>query len=598
MISLNNDEISKHIYSNVFIVENRNLWNFNVINCNKDTDLVLCLDFALKRELQNSGYHVEFLDHLTNNEILEKLNFEMHGFLNSWFKDQYGKDLLHYNGLDLGDSHLLLIINEVDYFCHFFFNIIALKQLKYQNLFVATNNEHIIKCINKMDLQYEIIEQPKQEPKPVYIFPILEWVSEKTQKPSFSYILKNTLANFFDFIFKITDPLTNKGKKYIYVHRYHPTLALVKELQKAKGIQLVYNNYSGLKDIRKERRIHYKPQKDNSGKVTALLANFTQNRYHTWYYEGYKISDYLYEIIYKVLSDKLNLTINAADSINDWFKKNRIDLMIPITNLWIENRLIMKYCQANDIPVFMIINGLLTFSFYNDAKDSDYVNCYSESIKAEYFNSAPNAIPLGDPRMDNYANISHKNINYINPTIVIGTAGYNPVDLNSYLAVEFDFLYDILLNIQELISEGKKIKVILKIRGNGYVHLYTSFVNEYFNGLDIEFAQDQSFNDVIKKADLYITIYSQTLFEASCMGIPVIYYKKDTQFVHKPFDGRSELVTASDAGELLQALQSFFELDKRFDLFKRKDIMEKYIGYLDGHNTKRNADYILNLVNS
>jgi len=131
----------------------------------------------------------------------------------------------------------------------------------------------------------------------------------------------------------------------------------------------------------------------------------------------------------------------------------------------------------------MIINGLLTSSFYNDAKDSDFVNCYSESVKAAYFNNAPNAIPLGDPRMDNYAGVSLKEINYDDPVIVIGTSGYNSVDLNSYLAVEFDFLYDILKNIQVLTNAGRKIKVILKIRGNGYVHLYTSFVNEYFNSL-------------------------------------------------------------------------------------------------------------------
>jgi len=108
--------------------------------------------------------------------------------------------------------------------------------------------------------------------------------------------------------------------------------------------------------------------------------------------------------------------------------------------------------------------------------------------------------------------------------------------------------------------------------------------------------QDQSFIDVIKKADLYITIYSQTLFEASCMGIPVIYYKKDTQFVHKPFDGNSELVTANDENELFDILQMFFEKSSEFNLFKSKEIMEKYIGQLDGNNTKRNFDFIVGLI--
>jgi hypothetical protein len=453
-----------------------------------------------------------------------------------------------------------------------------------------------LNCLQKSDLQYEIFNQRDDELKPAYYFPILKWVSEKTQKPGISHILKNTLANCFDFTFRIIDPVINRDKKVVFIQRYHPTMALAKELQNEKGLQLVFNNYSGLNNIWGERRIHYKTERDKSKQAKALLENFDKNKSVTFCYEGYIISDFLYEIIEKVLKEKLDLTLNDADSINAYFKKNKFDLMIPITNLWVKNRLIMKYCQANNTPIFMIMNGLLAFSFYSDAKDSDYVNCYSESVKAGYFNNAPNAIPLGDPRMDSYANLKHKEINYNNPTIVIGTAGYNPVDVNSYLAFEFDFLYDILLNVQKLAINGNKSKVIIKVRGNGYLDLYTTFVKEYFSELDIELVQNQSFIEVIKKADLYVSIYSQTLFEASCMGIPVVYYKKDTQFVHKPFDGNSELVTPRNQIELLKVLTSFFDREQIFEPFKRRDVMEKYIGYLDGGNTKRNMDYVLGLI--
>jgi len=136
----------------------------------------------------------------------------------------------------------------------------------------------------------------------------------------------------------------------------------------------------------------------------------------------------------------------------------------------------------------------------------------------------------------------------------------------------------------------------LKIRGNGYVQLYQSFVNEYFPNLRIELIQDAAFTEVIKKADLYISIYSQTLFEASCMGVPVIYYKKDTQVVHKPFDGHSELVTAQDSDGLLLMLEKFLNHDPIFECFKQKEVMAQYIGFIDGGNKKRNVDYILNLV--
>ena len=60
------------------------------------------------------------------------------------------------------------------------------------------------------------------------------------------------------------------------------------------------------------------------------------------------------------------------------------------------------------------------------------------------------------------------------------------------------------------------------MRGNGYLDLYTNFVNEYFSCLKIVLIQDKSFFEVIKEADLYLSIFSQTIFEASCLGIPVI----------------------------------------------------------------------------
>ena len=54
-----------------------------------------------------------------------------------------------------------------------------------------------------------------------------------------------------------------------------------------------------------------------------------------------------------------------------------------------------------------------------------------------------------------------------------------------------------------------------------------SFVAEFFDNLEVECLQTAPMVEVLQKTDLYISISSQTLFEASSLGIPVIYYKKD-----------------------------------------------------------------------
>jgi hypothetical protein len=258
----------------------------------------------------------------------------------------------------------------------------------------------------------------------------------------------------------------------------------------------------------------------------------------------------------------------------------------------------MQYCFSKNIPVFTIINGQLNTSFTYEAKDSDYVNCYSDSMKRNYFGDKQTVFSLGDPRMDNYANLISKEINRKNPVIIIGTAGYDSTDLNSYLAYEFDFIYDILYSLQQLFDDGFSATIIIKVRANGYINMYKKFVKEYFPNILISLVQNNSFIEVIKTGDLYISIFSQTIFEAACFGIPAIYYKKDTQFIHEPFDGNSELVTAKDIHELKKVIRLFYLNDEIFNKFLSKKILEKYIGPLDGLNRRRNIDFIHELISN
>jgi spore coat polysaccharide biosynthesis predicted glycosyltransferase SpsG len=102
--------------------------------------------------------------------------------------------------------------------------------------------------------------------------------------------------------------------------------------------------------------------------------------------------------------------------------------------------------------------------------------------------------------------------------------------------------------------------------------------------------------EVLHESDLFISIYSQTLFEASCLGIPVIYHKNDREIMDPPFDGESELVTTHNVSDLEQALQDFLVGSHRFDAFLDKSVMEKYIGPLDGKNLERNFDYVIGLL--
>jgi hypothetical protein len=208
-----------------------------------------------------------------------------------------------------------------------------------------------------------------------------------------------------------------------------------------------------------------------------------------------------------------------------------------------------------------------------------------------------NIVVLGDPRMDMYPlELQKPNLNITSPTVTIGASGFNSVDLNSYVAVEFDFMHDVLSALTIIKTRGTDIKPIIKVRGNGYRAQYESFAETFFPELDCEIIDTTPMKEVLMKTDFYISIYSQTLFEASCLGIPVVYYKKDNEIKEPPFDSRSELVTVDNIDGLVAAFDDFQHDPSRYQDFLKRDVMEKYIGPLDGGNLERNKAFIYSLL--
>lgn len=587
--------LKKLSYDKIFIIDDRNKWENFTARYSKENDLILCVDFALKKQLIEEGYQVEFLDHLINRDVMQYYNFGMHDFLDKWHRSPSGESLLMYNDFNIGDALLLNVYNDITYFCHFFFNLLAIKHINYKTLDVCVSDKLIVDVLNKLNIKFNAIPDSNSSDRPVYYFPISKWMNEKVYRTSLRSKVKDIAALSLDFIFGIYDAVFKTKRRFIYIQGYYPTFGVINKLKADKSIGLILGNYTNIKSVYKERRISFIDPKIKPD-TSIILNDFEKAKKISWKIDEYELGDYLQEIILPIVANNISIAVSRAQSIEKFFAKNTIALMVPVTNLWLNNRLIMDYCKNHNIPVFMIINGLLNVDYLNDAKDSDWVNCYSESLKQDYFKGRDNAVPLGDPRMDAYVTMGSKKINRGHPTITIGAAGFGVNDLNSYLAYEFDFLFDILKAIELLRGEGLKNNVVLKVRANGYADQYRSFINEYFPELQVRIEQNSPFIDVIKQADLYITFYSQTIFEASTIGIPTIYYKNDTQFTHAPFDGDSELITATDIEDLKRKMTAFYSNDPCFEKFTDKNVMERYIGKLDGKNTDRNTDFIYSLI--
>jgi hypothetical protein len=582
-------------YSNIYIVEDRNYWESCKPLCNRKDDLVLCIDFGLKKQLTEEGYHVEYVDHYQPKETFRELNVQMHQFLHKWHLDKQDKPMLMYKGYNIGDAMLLNILNDITFFSHFFINFIGLKNLYQGSLFIATNQE-IEEIFQETKIPFSRVQKLTTSSFNTYWFNVSQWMNEKVKLITIRRRVKNLIAYLIDIFFGIADKFRNKNLVYIYIHSYFTTFPIISWMAGVNSIQPVKENYSGISKLLNERRVFYRNWRSSKNKVPEIYNYYASSVKREWKIAEYDIAKILYQRIDNTVSEKIKNSIDIIESQEKYFSKRILKLMIPVTNLGMSNRLLMQYCFQQQIPVYLIINGLLTLSFWNDARDSTWINCYSDSIRKDYFNNIKNALPLGDPRMDSYYQAKQRALNYEKPHIVVGTSAFNPLDLNSYLSVEFDFVFDILNTLYQLKQNGREFTVSLKVRSNTYAQLYYQLVDEFFSDMKIKIYEQEPFYNIITMADLYITFYSQTVFEASCLGIPVIYYKNDTQESNQPFDGKSELVTANTTDDLFNYVTDFYEKRDTFNEFKLREVMQKYVGPLDGKNTSRNIEFIETLL--
>lgn len=304
---------------------------------------------------------------------------------------------------------------------------------------------------------------------------------------------------------------------------------------------------------------------------------------------------------YNVIENKIHAVVPEAlrilNSVTRYLDNRPIHLEILIANIGLTQTIVDCVLKTRQVPSYLIINGILGGQFGDEGKYATFINGYADNIKKHYFSDAKNVVCLGDPRMDAYASRTQpKTINRLTPTVTIGAAGFNGINLISHVAVEFDFMFDLLIAFAELRNEGCAFNLIIKVRANGVLEQYTAFAREYFPELPVEIVRDTPINHILNKTDFYISIYSQTLLEASCLGIPVVYYKKDQEFLDPPFDSNSELVTVNTVTAFKQAFLDFKAGHPRYDGFLDKTVMEQYIGPLDGKNLERNLNFIYALL--
>ena len=606
MLSSKSDVIAPGtVFRQVFVVESRDGWLAGQKDYDPAQDLVLTYDFALRRQVEALGGTARYVDHLCEQSLMQENNFLMYRFFRDWHRDANGADIFRYRDVDFGFSFRIEIWNDFTFYVRSRLCLEQLSGLRFQTLYVDSGLDIVKEALGDIGVAFKPLESsgPAASPQTAYFFPVHRWMSERLRIRRLRHVIRDIIVAVQSVSMSWLDLVVDcfSARTRVFVQEYHPSRQLLLRLQRHPGIQVVRGHFSaacGLMNFLCERPIPvFGNLQKNRASAARLVEAFQQRRSARLVLSnGADVTNAVYRAIERRITEVLPEFMRSLECVIRYLDRHPIRLVVLIANLGQLAMLVDSVAKSRGVPSYLIINGLLGNDYLDEAKYATVINAYSESIRDHYFRGMDNVVCLGDPRMDAYSNLPTKSINRSSPTITIGTSGFSNIDLNSYLAVEFEFLHEVLTAIRNQGDLGRKFRVVLKVRANGYRELYRRFVHEYFPGLVDRIVDDVPMRTVLAETDFFVTIYSQSLFEASCLGIPVVYHKCDREIIDPPFDGKSELVTTFDVAGLEEALVDFLSGSSRFDAFLDKKVMEKYICPLDGKNLERNFRFVLELL--
>lgn len=587
-------------YRRVFIVDSRQRFSASRDQWDPALDLVLTYDYAVRREVAAAGGDVAYLDHLVDAREMQHHNFACYDFFARWHTDAAGADIFTHEAIPFGRSF------RVDYWNDYIFWVRArlclerLRDVRYETLHVGTSLG-IVETILRDDMAraFDPMAESAAPRMPEYFFPIHRWMGENIRRTGLRARVINVCAAALGLVLAWADRLSGaQGRRpAVLVQEYHPTRELIQRLRRDGMVRVVGTTVS-----RTHLWSRYIPLWTGVDRFAApaarVLERFRERRSARLVLApGLDLTEGAYRIIEARIAPRVAETLRIVDAVARYHARNPISAELLIAN--IGDVITQADCvlQADGVPSFLIANGILATPFVDDSKIATVINAYSTSVKEHYFAGMTNVVCLGDPRMDRYVPLRpRRTVNRDAFSVAIGASGHNNTDLNSYVAVEFEFLAGVLQALRQVQADGVDLEVTLKIRGNGYIEQYRDFVAEYFPGLVTRIVADVPMTEVLDETDLFISIYSQTLFEASCLGIASIYFRIDDEIKQPPFDGLGELVTVDTVDALIDAIDDFRQAGTRFDAFLDRAVMERYIGPLDGRNLERNREALLMML--
>ena len=231
-------------------------------------------------------------------------------------------------------------------------------------------------------------------------------------------------------------------------------------------------------------------------------------------------------------------------------------------------------------------------------KQKDQIRVYWSQIWREQDNfscvNEKNIYYLGNPAHDSHIEEGNKRIaKYLsNSTINIQRIIYTTQPISISHGITKKNLFNQI--ISNFIKSKKHIELIVKMHPRDDQEYYIDIFKELRN---VKFIEEAELSDLIKSADLMITGWSMTAYEALALGVPVIAINPNNIFNYKNRYPEDSVPVAVSLNELNGFYSEIGSLDQIYQFIaKRKKFIEWNNTYTDGKSAHRIAKTITNTL--
>lgn len=281
-------------------------------------------------------------------------------------------------------------------------------------------------------------------------------------------------------------------------------------------------------------------------------------------------------------------------AVRRFLRRRRVAAVLVPFDSAPEPRLLVRAAQAEGITTVLVNDGWKGDDHQPEGMTADRVCALSASTAETYFRARRAGTPVavtGDPRTDLAGRPPSRAIGISGVTglqrVLVGSFTFSPLDLLCRRSDPEVFLDEVLAGIGAS-ERGRGAQITIKLHPADREAVYASVLDRHA-GLNLQVVATGDISELFGACDAYVSTYTTSLLQAAAAGVPIAYYRVNSQRLHAPFSGDElmQRATASTPDELAALLDGGRLLEAPGAAW-----LERYLGPSDGHCTDRLLDEV------